>query len=603
MILAQTIARRFRTTQPLLLPKHPALSFATLPPPPTQVYCDGDGKLCALGVDTNYRDLSLPTLDALPIPLHGQPIFQRSTPLQDVDASALRYLNAGTATQDPSSSPDPSHETSHDATPDASTEPTPDTLPPITPVAAAGWAHSAVVSSTGELWVWGRTHDMRNILRVNRKSRLQAWMMGTKRSTDTMVPGPVEVPGVGLPLARPSGIEALDVDNYALQLHDDDGETRLSFDDRVIGVACSAALTGCVTESGKAFLFGDNRVGQCGNSIPSEREWNPVRLRGLGKGERVMQMGLGYQHGVVCTASGRVYSWGKGDRGQMGVGGKRNEHTATAVPVFDKPPVRVVGPDESGGFGGSGGAVVGLDGVLRIDGRETNGVGEGVGGVDDREVDEEKTSVLESEVPDTGDPGMGDDHGQQLSTTAQALATHASSTTDSGLAHGTRPRAVGVGCGFAHSAALDHTGALWVWGKFLSTTLSTDGTRYADQFVPRQVEGIEDRIVQFTCGQFHTTALGASGRMWMIGMKSKNEMEPGDDVIDRFSPLPVEIPGSKQLKIKTLKGGWSTTTIVTRDGKVYDASWRGIRGPREELSELFVHDVAPGFRHRVVIGE
>ena len=91
----------------------------------------------------------------------------------------------------------------------------------ITPSAAAGWSHSAVVTSNGELWVWGRTHDMINTLRVNRKSRLQAWMMGTKRSVDGMTPSPVEIPGVGLPLPREEGYEDVDFDSYSLQLRDD----------------------------------------------------------------------------------------------------------------------------------------------------------------------------------------------------------------------------------------------------------------------------------------------------------------------------------------------------------------------------------------------
>ena len=82
--------------------------------------------------------------------------------------------------------------------------------PPVHVRAASGWAHSAVISSAGELWVWGRTHDMRNILRVNRKSQLTSWLMGTDRSVDVLTPAPVEVPGVGMPMARGEGMEPLD---------------------------------------------------------------------------------------------------------------------------------------------------------------------------------------------------------------------------------------------------------------------------------------------------------------------------------------------------------------------------------------------------------
>jgi alpha-tubulin suppressor-like RCC1 family protein len=597
---------------------------ATLATKTLQVYCDGDGKLCALGVDNNYRDLAMPDIEPLPIPLHNQQVFERLNN-QKVDATTLKYLSSGGGDEEGKGNNnfhegDTKEEKGDgDDGDDGDDEETNDP-PPVTPVASAGWAHSAVVSSAGELWVWGRTHDMRNILRVNRKSRLQAWLMGTKRSTDTMEPGPVEIPGVGLPMPRSDGFEELDVDTYAMQLYDEDGQMEnMSFDDRVVAVACSAALTGCVTERGLAFLFGDNRLGQCGNSVPSEREWNPVRLRGIPKGERVTSIGLGYQHGVVSTASGRVYSWGKGDRGQLGIGGKRTEHTATAVPVFDEAPTRVDSDSVLDGVSGGGsgadtnsssdgvidggssskinrGAVIGPDGVLRIDGKV-------VAGEVDAEEGEEQVEVKLKEKERVIDEEKYSNTSHQIKEIDESYLSIISEEYDNGLIKGERPRAVDVDSGFSHSAALDSTGSLWVWGKFLSTTLSSDGTRYADQFVPRKIRGIDDRIVQFTCGQFHTTALGASGRMWMVGMKSKSEVESGDDVIDRFSPHPVEIPGTKNLSIKTLKGGWSTTTVITKDGKVYDASWRGIRGPRKELLNYVVDDLAPGFRHRVIIGK
>ena len=83
----------------------------------------------------------------------------------------------------------------------------------------------------------------------------------------------------------------------------------------------------------------------------------------------------------------------------------------------------------------------------------------------------------------------------------------------------------------------------------------------------------------------------------------EDEVEEEDDVLSRFSPQPKEIPGAHHLDVAHLRGGWSTTTVVTKEGKVYDATWQGIRGPKEELAHLFVHDVAPGFRHRVVLSE
>ena len=632
-----TIAKRLRTTtqQSTNYFTSSTTNFSTSS---LSVYCDGEGKLCSLGLDTNYRDVSLPTISPLPIPLHNHHVFNKVPKSTFSDnTQSIQYLLAGGGAGTETNETNENHneaQTKQDPFNDTDTDtdtPDDDTLPPITPVAASGWAHSAVVTATGELWVWGRTHDMRNILRANRNSRLKNWMLGTKRSVDSIDPSPVEVPGVGLPLSRSSDFEALDVDQYALQLKPDtemkdntSHKELMVFDDRVVDVSCSAALTGCVTESGRAFLFGDNRVGQCGNAAPSEREWNPVRLRGISKTERVMKMGLGYQHGVVCTASGRVYCWGKGDRGQLGVGGKRTEHTATPIPVFDTDSVRIVMGIEEG-LDAAGEKTIGSDGILRINGR-----------IVDEDDNEEKNSNKKNTTSEEGrrrsapnlmdendndendnDENDNDNDNTTNYDTAPNTVTHNQSNsipsssskttkTSKGTETSSRPRAVDVDCGFAHTAALDSEGNMWIWGKFLSLTYSDDGTRHADQYSPRKIErnvhGINEPIVHFTCGQFHTTVLGISGRMWMIGMKSKTEMDANEEVIDRFQIEPIEILGVEELEVNVLKGGWSTTTIVTKDGKVYDASFRGLRGPREELEHLFVEDVAPGFRHRVVLG-
>jgi alpha-tubulin suppressor-like RCC1 family protein len=492
--------------------------------------------------------------------------------------------------------------------------------PPIAARAAAGWAHSAVVSAAGELWVWGRTHDMRNILRVNRKSQLTSWLMGTDRSVDVLTPAPVEVPGVGMPVARGAGVEPLDARAYALQLRDDGdggggGEQLPAFDDRVVGIACSAALTGCFTESGRAFLFGDNRVGQCGNGIPSEREWNPVRLRGLPRGERITALSLGYQHGLVATASGRVYAWGKGDRGQLGIGGKRTENKATALPLFEKEPVRVPTMDELKAHaatlqGEAHVATIDAGQVHDMDGEQGGNDGGNDGGVDEVRavvvVDEDGRVLGNGNGGDDGGGGGGE------SSTSDGLATQKRRNdnapsenlvfTEEGLLRGQRPRAVDVGCGFAHSAALSSDGALYVWGKFMAVHLSDAGDRNADEYLPRKLD-IPAPVVKFACGQFHTAALDANGRIWLVGMRSQTEVAPDAEAIDRFCPEPYEVPGAAKLNIVAMRGGWSATTLIDADGRLYEVSFNGIQGPSTDFENVFVRDIAPGFKHTVVVGE
>ena len=53
----------------------------------------------------------------------------------------------------------------------------------------------------------------------------------------------------------------------------------------------------------------------------------PRRVQGLLANEKVVDIGCGSLHCIVCTESGKVFAWGDNDEGQIG-----NDTTA-AVPV------------------------------------------------------------------------------------------------------------------------------------------------------------------------------------------------------------------------------------------------------------------------------
>lgn len=64
--------------------------------------------------------------------------------------------------------------------------------------------------------------------------------------------------------------------------------------------------------------------------------WTPVTpVDGLGEEEGreevVVDLALGFQHAVCLTKAGRVYAWGKGERGQLGNGAAVNHNSAFPV--------------------------------------------------------------------------------------------------------------------------------------------------------------------------------------------------------------------------------------------------------------------------------
>ena len=189
----------------------------------------------------------------------------------------------------------------------------------------AGWAHSAAITADGRLFTWGRTHDMRSalsLIKMLHAGGMSAWLARAITSAGGR-----------------SGVESLEPTEVDLGIDGEGGEAadvvegKYRNPARAIAVACGGALTAVVTEAGEVRCMGMNHYGQCGVGHDDARVWHPEPVLGLGK-ELATSVAVGFQHGLLLTSSGRVFSWGKGERGQLGRGvGARRQTTAHAVPL------------------------------------------------------------------------------------------------------------------------------------------------------------------------------------------------------------------------------------------------------------------------------
>uniref|UniRef100_A0AAY4E4J6 E3 ubiquitin-protein ligase HERC2 n=1 Tax=Denticeps clupeoides TaxID=299321 RepID=A0AAY4E4J6_9TELE len=136
---------------------------------------------------------------------------------------------------------------------------------------AAGGAHSACVTASGELYTWGK----------GRYGRL-----GHGDSEDQLKPKLVD----------------------ALQGH------------RVIDVACGSgdAQTLCLTDDDMVWSWGDGDYGKLGRG-GSDGCKVPMKIDSL-TGLGVVKVECGSQFSVALTKSGAVYTWGKGDYHRLGHG-------------------------------------------------------------------------------------------------------------------------------------------------------------------------------------------------------------------------------------------------------------------------------------------
>jgi alpha-tubulin suppressor-like RCC1 family protein len=435
----------------------------------------------------------------------------------------------------------------------------------------AGWAHSGILSEDGKFFALGRTHDIQNCLRVARMWKLTAAGIRVWNSIDCPEPRYVVPP-----------------------------EAHMPQNDPIVSGDTSACLTAITTESGRTFLYGDNRHGQCGNGDPCDRVWDPTELVGVREGDRMSGVALGFQHGLGLTHSGSVYAWGKGDRGQLGIGGAQSNAVATVLPAFDQERQ----PPE----------------VLRLP-----------ADVQDR-VDVQKRRIEQTEVPklqpnkdfidvqESGDGGehissdSADEHDNSLPAAIDDAAKKPNHT-DFRLEHKSH-RATKIGCGLNHSAAMSNEGKMFLWGKFCSIVENDEGNAYNDQFVPRQAT-LKSPVIDFACGQYHTTCLTADGSLWVMGMQSANlarqrALDPDSsykyDTLSRFinEPEEVEFQGSfedAEEEIVKIVAGWGTNAVITNRGHVYTYVWNEPPKLMQELKDYFVVDIAFGWKHNIMVGE
>lgn len=82
-------------------------------------------------------------------------------------------------------------------------------------------------------------------------------------------------------------------------------------------VAAGAAHCVCLTGDGDLFLWGSNKHGQLTSVEPFLSSPSLVKRSLLGE-EKVVHVWSGWTHIIAQTETGRVFTWGRGDYGQLG---------------------------------------------------------------------------------------------------------------------------------------------------------------------------------------------------------------------------------------------------------------------------------------------
>lgn len=102
---------------------------------------------------------------------------------------------------------------------------------------------------------------------------------------------------------------------------------------RVIQLSACGFHTGCLTDAGEVYSWGEGKFGRLGHG--TERNCHAPRLVETLLGKRPIQVACGGFHTAVITEDGKMFTFGGGEHGQLGHGDKVNKVKPTVVQALE----------------------------------------------------------------------------------------------------------------------------------------------------------------------------------------------------------------------------------------------------------------------------
>lgn len=99
-------------------------------------------------------------------------------------------------------------------------------------------------------------------------------------------------------------------------------------------VACGLYHTVVVTAEGEVYSFGKNDYGQLGLGHARNVKVPSIVKVGTGESdEKIIEICCGYYHTIAITERGKLVNWGRNDYGQLGIGSKDHKNAPHYVPL------------------------------------------------------------------------------------------------------------------------------------------------------------------------------------------------------------------------------------------------------------------------------